>query len=43
MSDDPQIYKQLGNAVNVEIIRRLAKKLFAFEKSGGSKNEEIKY
>ena len=32
LSDNPQIYKQLGNAVNVEIIKRLAKKLFAFEK-----------
>ena len=31
-TDDPLVYKQLGNAVNVEIIRRLAKKLFAFEK-----------
>lgn len=34
LSDNPQIYKQLGNAVNVEIIRRLAKKLFSFEKRG---------
>ena len=33
-TDDPFVYKQLGNAVNVEIIRRLAKKLFAFEKKG---------
>lgn len=33
-TDDPLVYKQLGNAVNVEIIRRLAKKLFAFEKRG---------
>ncbi len=33
-TDDPFVYKQLGNAVNVEIIRRLAKKLFAFEKRG---------
>ena len=32
LSDNPQIYKQLGNAVNVEIIERLAKELFAFEK-----------
>ena len=32
LSDNPQIYKQLGNAVNVEIIRRLAKKLFTFQK-----------
>lgn len=32
LSDNPQIYKQLGNAVNVEIIKRLAKELFAFEK-----------
>ncbi len=33
-TDDPLVYKQLGNAVNVEIIRRLAKKLFSFEKRG---------
>lgn len=33
-TDDPFVYKQLGNAVNVEIIRRLAKKLFTFEKKG---------
>lgn len=33
-TDDPLVYKQLGNAVNVEIIKRLAKKLFAFEKRG---------
>ena len=32
LDDDPQIYKQLGNAVNVEIIRRLAEKLFNFAK-----------
>lgn len=32
LSDNPQIYKQLGNAVNVEIIERLAKELFSFEK-----------
>ena len=35
LSDNPQIYKQLGNAVNVEIIRRLSKKLFSFEKRSG--------
>ena len=34
LSNNPLIYKQLGNAVNVEIIRRLAKKLFGFEKRG---------
>lgn len=33
-TDDPLVYKQLGNAVNVEIIRRLAKQLFTFEKRG---------
>lgn len=33
-NDDPLVYKQLGNAVNVEIIKRLARKLFAFEKRG---------
>ena len=32
LKNNPAIYKQLGNAVNVEIIRRLAKKLFNFEK-----------
>ncbi len=29
---DSIVYKQLGNAVNVEIIYRLAKKLFSFAK-----------
>lgn len=32
LSNNTSIYKQLGNAVNVEIIRRLATKLFDFEK-----------
>lgn len=32
LSDNPQIYKQLGNAVNVRMISRLAEKLFSFEK-----------
>lgn len=31
-TNDPMVYKQLGNAVNVEIIYRLAKKLFSFAK-----------
>ena len=31
-TDDLHVYKQLGNAVNVEIIRRLAKKLISFER-----------
>ena len=39
LDDDPAIYKQLGNAVNVEIIKRLAKKLFDFERRG-NKHEE---
>lgn len=34
LDDNPAIYKQLGNAVNVEIIKRLAKKLFDFERRG---------
>lgn len=34
MDDDPEIYKQLGNAVNVKIIKVLAKKLFGFEMRG---------
>lgn len=42
LDNNPAIYKQLGNAVNVEIIRRLAKKLFDFEKRG-IKNEETKH
>lgn len=29
LDDNPYIYKQLGNAVNVEIIRKLAEKLFS--------------
>lgn len=36
LDDNPAIYKQLGNAVNVEIIKRLAKKLFDFERRGKS-------
>lgn len=32
LDDNSAIYKQLGNSVNVEIIKRLAKKLFSFEK-----------
>lgn len=31
MDNDPEIYKQLGNAVNVKIIKVLSKKLFGFE------------
>ena len=34
LDNNPLIYKQLGNAVNVEIIRRVAKRLFGFEKRG---------
>ena len=37
LGNNQLIYKQLGNAVNVEIIRRLAKKLFGFEKKGKRK------
>lgn len=32
LSDNSEIYKQLGNSVNVEIIRILARKLFLFAK-----------
>lgn len=38
LGNNPKIYKQLGNAVNVVIIQKLAKKLISFERSG--KNEE---
>ena len=38
LSVNSGIYKQLGNSVNVEIIKRLAIKLFAFEKKGGNPN-----
>lgn len=31
---DKQIYKQLGNSVNVSILKKLGKKLFAFAKDG---------
>ena len=41
LGDDSKIYKQLGNAVNVLIIEKLAKKLFSFERSG--KNEKTEY
>ena len=34
LGDDARIYKQLGNAVNVVIIEKLAKKLMSFERSG---------
>lgn len=43
LSVNSGIYKQLGNSVNVEIIKRLAIKLFAFEKKGGDPNGETKY
>ena len=32
LTNDSSFYKQIGNAVNVEIIRRLAKKLINFSK-----------
>lgn len=34
LGNDARIYKQLGNAVNVVIIEKLAKKLMSFERSG---------
>lgn len=34
LGNNPKIYKQLGNAVNVVIIQKLAKKLISFERSG---------
>ena len=34
LGNDAKIYKQLGNAVNVVIIEKLAKKLISFERSG---------
>ncbi|MDC8921967.1 DNA (cytosine-5-)-methyltransferase [Metamycoplasma hyosynoviae] len=34
LGNDARIYKQLGNAVNVVIIKKLAKKLMSFERSG---------
>ena len=30
---DKQIYRQLGNSVNVSILKKLGKKLFSFEKT----------
>lgn len=32
LNNNPEIYKQLGNAVNVEIIKRLGERLFSFSK-----------